>query len=55
MQKGLHVVPVLPKPRIRTFMGTTRRHFRRLMSVSEVKMSVTGFVVYCLEKAILLK
>lgn len=27
-------------------MGTTRRHSRRLMSVSEVKTSVMGFGVY---------
>jgi hypothetical protein len=34
-------------------MGTVRVHFRRLMSVSAVKMSVTGLDVYLLEYAIL--
>lgn len=41
----LHAVPVRPRPRARTRIGTTRRHSLRLMSVSLVKMSVTGLGV----------
>jgi hypothetical protein len=41
----LQAVPVRPRPRARTRMGTTRRHSLRLMSVSLVKMSVIGFGV----------
>lgn len=39
-------VPVRPRPRHMTLMGTVRLHWRRSMSVSAVKMSVTGFGVY---------
>lgn len=42
-----------PRPRIRTFIGTVRVHFLRLMSVSLVKMSVIGLDVYLLEYAML--
>lgn len=42
-------VPVLPSPRIRTFMGTVRLHVRRSMSVSAVKMSVDGLGEYRVE------
>lgn len=42
-----------PSPRIRTFMGTTLRQCRLLMSVSFVKMSVIGFLVYWAENAIM--
>jgi hypothetical protein len=45
-------VPVRPRPRRRTFMGTVRRHSRRLISVSLVKMSVMGLGVYFAEYAI---
>ena len=46
-------VPVRPRPRMRTFMGTLRVQLRRLMSVSVVKMSVIGRGEYFAEKAIL--
>lgn len=42
----LQAVPVRPRPSASTRIGTTRRHSRRLMSVSAVKMSVMGFGVY---------
>jgi hypothetical protein len=38
----LEAVPVRPRPRIRTFMGTVRLHCRRSKSVSFVKTSVMG-------------
>lgn len=38
----VHAVPVRPRPRQRTFMGTTRVSLRRSMSVSFVKTSVIG-------------
>ena len=41
-----HAVPVLPSPSARTRMGTTRLHCLRSMSVSGVKISVTGLGVY---------
>lgn len=34
-------------------MGTVRRHVRRLISVSLVKMSVAGFAVYRAEYAMM--
>lgn len=49
----IQAVPVRPRPRMRTFMGTTRPSLRRLMSVSLVKMSVRGREVYLEEYAIL--
>lgn len=51
--KYLHAVPVRPRPKMRTFMGTVLRHSRLLMSVSLVKMSVMGFVVYFAEYTML--
>ena len=51
-EEDLQAVPVRPRPRMRTFMGTVRRHSRRLMSVSLVKMSVMGRGVYLAENAI---
>lgn len=33
MRGDVHSVPVRERPKQRTFMGTTRRHRRRLMSV----------------------
>lgn len=42
----LHAVPVRPSPKMRTFIGTVRTHFVRLMSLSCVKMSVKGFDLY---------
>lgn len=39
-------VPVLPRPRARTRMGTTRLHCLRSISVSAVKISVMGLGVY---------
>jgi hypothetical protein len=42
-----HAVPVLPRPKASTRIGTDREHFRRSMSVSfGVNMSVTGLGVY---------
>lgn len=49
----LHAVPVRPRPRIKTFMGTVRVHFLRSMSVSFVKISVMGLDLYLQEYAIL--
>jgi hypothetical protein len=42
----VHAVPVRPRPRSRTFMGTVRLQFLRLISVSLVNISVIGFGVY---------
>lgn len=53
MEIDIQAVPVRPKPRMRTFMGTTRPSLRRLISVSLVKMSVRGRGVYLEEYAIL--
>ena len=36
-------MPVLPKPRTRTFMGTVRSHLDLSILVSAVNMSVSGF------------
>lgn len=49
----LQAVPVRPRPKMRTFMGTVRRHSRLLISVSAVKISVMGFGMYFAEYAIL--
>ena len=49
---NLHDVPVLPTPKHKTFIGTVRLSFLLSMSVSWVKMSVTGFGVYGIPDAI---
>ena len=42
----VQAVPVRPGARSRALMGTVRVHWRRSISVSLVKKSVTGFLVY---------
>lgn len=48
---NVQAVPVRPKPNISTFIGTVRRQFLLLTSVSLVKISVIGFLVYFAENA----
>ena len=42
----VQAVPVRPGAKSRALMGTVRVHWRRSISVSLVKKSVTGFLVY---------